>query len=158
MYCPKIYTDASLRLGKVGIGVYFDDRDYERAISKRVMNKMDNNAAEMLCILYVLHITPIDVPIEVLTDSQSSLTMIENEFHHKKIKPHLHRVVAKTITQTLARRTTPTWFTKVKAHSGDYGNDIADRLAKLGTQIPADNTNDTEYLMLANNHCITLLS
>ena len=95
-------------------------------------SKCSNNQAEQLAIVKAmettkeLHITD-NVPREITihTDSKITLQSLKNPKNHR----HLIDEIRKTAI-TLGKHNWHITFTWIRAHVGQYGNELADKLAK----------------------------
>ncbi|KAK0702426.1 ribonuclease H-like domain-containing protein [Apiosordaria backusii] len=131
-----------------GIGVWFGDND-PRNISERLAGPVQTSQrAELTAIVRALQALDVDSPIEIRTDSQYAIdcvtkwcdVWIKNGWKTTEHMPVKNADLIKAIRALIDQRDekgTITIFTKVDGHSGDYGNDEADRLAILGAQLPA---------------------
>jgi ribonuclease HI len=92
----------------------------------------------MLGIYLALYQTDKYEPLVLYTDSQNAL----REIRSNGISKHKYqRQLVSLIQDSIGKRREPTSLLKVKAHSGVYGNEQADRLAKLGTDIVPERSN-----------------
>ncbi|KAK4665234.1 hypothetical protein QC763_400220 [Podospora pseudopauciseta] len=148
-----VYTDgAAPGNGKAGacggVGVWFGADD-PRNVSERLAGPLQTNQrAELTAILRALQLVNLDSPIEIRTDSQYSIDCV-TKWYASWVKkgwktaggtPVKNADLVKAIRDLMENREakgTITILTKVVGHSGDYGNDQADRLAVLGAQLPA---------------------
>ncbi|CAJ0552933.1 Ff.00g010110.m01.CDS01 [Fusarium sp. VM40] len=149
----KIYTDgSSLANGqagsRAGLGVYFG-RDDERNHSERLPGEpQTNQRAELMAMLRALEIAPLTQDVQILTDSQYSIkcaTVWAVTWERKnwetssggqvKNQDIIRDLLAKMKERTQAGATTT--FQWVKGHANDPGNNEADRLANIGSRMPA---------------------
>ncbi|KAK0669266.1 putative ribonuclease [Cercophora samala] len=147
-----VYTDgAAPGNGKshatAGIGVYFGPGD-PRNISRRLPGPLQTNQrAELMAIQLALEWFPPTTSVEIRTDSQYSidcvtkwyLGWVKNGWKSAKEGPVKNDDIIKPIRALIDKRDAAgarTKFTKVAGHSGDKGNDEADRLAVEGAKLP----------------------
>jgi ribonuclease HI len=121
-----IFTDASIRTW-MGIGIYAPRIG---TFSYRLRGIIDINRAELGAIYCSIKYGPQDVPIHIYTDSQNAIGMLYNTINiHSK-----YTTLVECVQMHLNERKESVVFHKVKGHSGNYGNEIADALAKYGTK------------------------
>jgi ribonuclease HI len=133
--CPKNGTSQA----RAGYGVYFGEAD-PRNISSRLRGKQTNNRAEMTAILVALTKVEPYEPLEIRTDSKLCINSItkwlpgwkKKGWKKSNGKPVLNADLWKEIDAALKSRSGKTFFTYVRGHSGDRGNDAADSLAVAG--------------------------
>jgi ribonuclease HI len=149
----KIYTDgSSLANGqagsRAGLGVYFG-RDDERNHSERLPGEpQTNQRAELMAMLRALEIAPLTQDVQIWSDSQYSIkcvTVWADSWAKKQWKTSsggevknqdiIRGVLAKMKERTEVGATTT--FQWVKGHANDPGNNEADRLANIGSRMPA---------------------
>lgn len=118
----NVFTDASIRFKKMGIGIF-----YGLEKSFRVNGLLDINRAELGAIYGSLSLIDKDIPLKIYTDSLCCIQMIE-----KQIKINRKYWDLMDSINLLKKEREKVVFQKVKAHSGVYGNEVADRLARLG--------------------------
>ena len=136
------YTDASLRHHRVGLGVCWrakaatEQRSrhgrQERVSARALDTIVDVNHAEMLALLLAVQLTPEDVALHLHTDSACCLSMLRKS--PKRVKPKYSQLLDE-LQHAVHDRDACTLFSKVRAHAGVPGNELADRLAKQGTNI-----------------------
>ena len=104
----------------------------EAQIKIKLDNRCSNNQAEQLAILKALEainslnkhtINPRTATI--FTDSRVSLDSLRNPNNHVYLVEEIRKMVA-----ILEKCKWKIMFSRVKAHAGNYGNELADRLAK----------------------------
>ncbi|KAI0746646.1 hypothetical protein C8Q80DRAFT_1176466 [Daedaleopsis nitida] len=147
-----VYTDGSCRgNGKVGstagVGVWWG-KDDPRNVSERCPGDQTNNRAELLAIIRVLETAPVDRPLEIRSDSEYSIKSMNvwlsdwkrrswRRGDGKEVKNLPLVQYADLLLQWRrgAIQQTVT-FKKVLAHSGEEGNEAADKLANQGALLP----------------------
>lgn len=123
------YSDASIRANRGGIGfVSRNANDEAYTFSARAHETNDINRLELGAIFTSIATTDPDLDTLIFTDSQTSISNIVT-----KMKRTKYDKLAKYVLQLSKERNGNVYVSKVKAHSGDPGNDEADRLAKQGT-------------------------
>ena len=123
------YSDASIRANRGGIGfVSRKANDDAYAFSARAHETKDINRLELSAIFMSIAAADPDLDTLIFTDSQTSISNIVT-----KMKRTKYDKLAKFVLQLTKERNGHVYVSKVKAHSGDPGNDEADRLAKQGT-------------------------
>ncbi|KAK4647068.1 uncharacterized protein QC761_122230 [Podospora bellae-mahoneyi] len=147
-----VYTDGAApgngkRHATAGIGVYFGAGD-PRNISKRLPGPLQTNQrAELMAVLLALQAFDPAESVEIRTDSQYSIDCVtkwyrgwvRNGWLSAKGAAVKNDDIIKPIRALIDERDAAgarTKFTKVAGHSGDPGNDAADRLAVLGARLP----------------------
>lgn len=91
------------------------------------LSSTTNNRAEALGVLAALEWVPAGSPLEVHSDSEITVRILEGRYK-AKANPEIWDVIRRTITQKRLSLT-PEW---VRGHAGDPGNELADVLSKLG--------------------------
>ncbi|AGE56416.1 RNase H [Paramecium bursaria Chlorella virus NE-JV-1] len=119
----RAYTDASIRQSKGGIGVH----GIANGFSARVAERRDINRIELAAIFCGLYLADTESDLYMFSDSQTALHSITSFKRTKYDK------LARFVIEFAEERVGSVFVAKVKAHSGNEGNDAADRLAKLGT-------------------------
>ncbi|KAF2204342.1 ribonuclease H-like protein [Delitschia confertaspora ATCC 74209] len=145
-----IYTDGSSRgNGKVGavagVGVYFGAGD-DRNVSERLQGpRQTNQRAELTAIQRAVDIAPIDVDIEIYSDSKYGISCVTEWFKNWRrngwktasgktvdnrdiIEPILERIDMRKLAKANTK------FVWVRGHANDPGNEAADKLAVAGAQ------------------------
>ncbi|RKP36993.1 ribonuclease H-like domain-containing protein, partial [Dimargaris cristalligena] len=143
----RVFTDGSATVNRHGnsyggIGVYYGRND-PRNVSEPLLNgRPTSNRAELTAILRALETSNRTRPLEICTDSQSSIDTIAKWHPTWTVGGWKHPTgrrigdadIVWNICRELASHTGPVKFTKVRAHSGNRGNDKAHRLAAKGSQ------------------------
>ena len=81
----------------------------------------------------------------IMSDSAAALWLVRRAvMEPMTLKRHLHRPLLEAIVDLVRSAESPVAFLKCKAHSGLYGNEVADRAAKLAAQGRCDVTCDAE--------------
>jgi ribonuclease HI len=125
-----VYTDgaSSGNPGPAGIGVWFSYKNHEKSISKYI-GETTNNVAELEAIRAGLsEIKNHDLPIRLFTDSGYAYGLLVLGW-----KPQKNQNLVKAIKDEI-KKFKNIKLVKVKGHSGDEGNERADRLATTAIQ------------------------
>ena len=131
------YTDASIHLKKGGVGFVSTNADKEKySFHARAHEIKDINRLELGAIFAGIAMCDPSVDKLIFTDSQTSITNLVTA--GKKTK---YDKLSKFVLQLAKERFGNIYITKVKAHSGDPGNNEADYLARMGT------TSDVLYVL-----------
>ncbi|CAG8658468.1 36103_t:CDS:2, partial [Racocetra persica] len=117
-------------LGKLnsiaGIGVFFADNN-NRNLSERLPGEIQtNNRAKLYAVIRALEIVDEQQDIIINTDSMYVINSYNNE------TPKQNTDLVFRLNDLIKKRKDKTYFNHVKGHSGNYGNEQADRLAYLG--------------------------
>jgi len=127
------HTDASIRKKKGGVGICdrVSDTDfaYWNTFSASVNETKDINRIELGAIFASIALTDVFSDILIYSDS---LTSINNIVHVSK-KSKYDKLASFTLKLARERKGN-VYISKVKAHSGNIGNEYADELAKDGTE------------------------
>lgn len=126
-----IYTDASIKNKQMGIGIWSSDENI--AISRRIDGYTDINRAELVAIFCSLLYTRKTIPSNkiILTDSITSIKSIKGDVYCDKFSN-----ITEYIQIILSNWDGYVRFQKVKGHSGDIGNNEADKLAGNSILVP----------------------
>lgn len=118
-----------------GIGVYLEiPNQAPKFISENVGNGT-NNRAELLAVYRVLREFPwVNARVDIFTDSQYARDILTKDW-----EAQANQDLVKTIREDLAIRGGVT-ISHVYGHNGTKGNEIADRLAKIGRTLVTDVT------------------
>jgi ribonuclease HI len=129
----QIYTDGSKSEHGVGARVaIFIQNKLAHHLRFALHNKCSNNQAEQLAIVKALETIEklqmnenIPTKVTVYTDSRIKLQSLKNTKNHSYLIDEIRK---KAIT--LENHNWRILFTWIKAHAGNYGNNLADKLAK----------------------------
>jgi ribonuclease HI len=136
------FTDTSIRKHQLGIGVFEEQK--RKGIAGRVILpshvQPTSDLGELIAVLYAIETTDTHAPLVIVTDSKNALNHI-----FKKCTPKMpiQREAVKYLREfTRRHRKDYTWFVNVKGHSGVYGNEQADMLARKGALLQPTRIND----------------
>ncbi|KAI9067780.1 ribonuclease H-like protein [Trametes sanguinea] len=159
-----VYTDGACRGngqdGSIaGVGVWWGHDD-SRNICERCPGNQTNNRAELIqAIIRALETAPMDRPLIIKSDSQYSINCLtiwlqswkDRGWKTAKGTPVLNVPLIRYAEIMLEERRNfakqSVEFVKVLGHSGEVGNEGADRLANLGATMPAVPDRDWEDLI-----------
>ena len=120
-----VYTDgaSSFNPGPAGIGVYLRSGKYHRIISE-YLGETTNNIAELTAIYKALsHIKNKNAHIEIYTDSNYSINVLQGNWKVKANKDLVTRIKEKLAEFS------DVVFVKVEGHAGIPENELVDKLA-----------------------------
>lgn len=123
----------------MGLGCYVPGL---MALSLGACGKKEINTGELAAIYMALLCRP-GRNVEVYTDSATALELLSGRLYKKKYQLLVDCIhhVSNTMYDSVT-------YTKVKSHSGNPGNDIADMLARMGT------TGCQDFMIPRNNDSI----
>ena len=135
----EVYTDGSCEGNgdedaKAGSGLWYGTDD-PRNKSLKVPGDKTNQTAELYAVEAALDGAPPFAPLHVVTDSKHVIRgMTENlgKWEDNGWIGIAHPQQIRRLVAKLRARSAPTTFRWVKGHSGNEGNEAADRLAKRG--------------------------
>ncbi|KAG8894266.1 hypothetical protein FRC01_013062, partial [Tulasnella sp. 417] len=143
------YTDGACRANGTaaavaGVGVWYGDND-PRNVSERCPGAQTNNRAELIAIIRCLE-ADLDPNQNLLIKSDSKYAMdcvtkwmpgwVRKGWRTQGNKDVANKAVIQHLANLLDERPGAVRFEYVKGHSGERGNDGADRLAGLGASLP----------------------
>jgi ribonuclease HI len=139
-----VYTDGSLQGAgsqscQAGAGfVVFDGEKPLVEIAIQLSGWVSSTKAEIYGCMAALVALPTSCPLQICTDSQgliagfqSFVTGADLVSPRRLLRNRFYREWA-VLRQIIGACTAPVQLIKVKAHTGDFGNELADRLAKQG--------------------------
>jgi ribonuclease HI/exonuclease III len=135
-----IYTDGSCTgngesTARSGAGVWHAAGSRRNRAIRVPGDEQSNQIGEIVAAIVALQGTPPEVPVTIRTDSlyvMDGMTKHLDAWEDKGWIGITNKAHLQSLAYQLRKRTAPTFFEKVKAHSGDPGNDGADALAKEG--------------------------
>lgn len=125
LYDGCVYTDASIMNKIAGIGIWSDR--YELNNSWSLKGHLDINRAELGAILIALLKLNYEGNVHILSDSLTALKLINGSIQLDKFS-----LIANCVQYMRDNWSGSINFKKVKGHSGNIGNENADRLAHNG--------------------------
>jgi ribonuclease HI len=133
VYHTSVYTDASIARGRGGIGFAAreGDDEWDARYSARVPHALaprDINRLELLAMYVALTMLDPRRDLVIHTDSQTALDQLVTRRRNRK-----YGGLTRATLELILSRPGWTLLAKVKGHSGDEGNDMADRLAGMAT-------------------------
>lgn len=137
LYEGCVYTDASIMNKMAGIGIWSNHYEFSNSWSLKGM--LDINRAELGAILVALIKLNYEGNVHILSDSLTSLKLINGSLQLDKFSLITHCIhYIKDNWKGILK------FKKVKGHSGNIGNENADKLAHDG--VMNHHTNKCIYL------------
>lgn len=145
-----IYTDGSALdnnrktgggPGGIGYVVLFNGLEHQYSLG---FFKTTNNRMEMMAIIHVLEEIQTPSEVEIRTDSQYTIDCVTKYYFGWVKRGWITSLGAPVQNQDLIKRIRGLMayhdvkFTKVKGHSGDYYNELCDKLAKEGSANPTE--------------------
>jgi len=137
----EIFTDgACLGNGKdnasAGVGVWFGEND-ARNISEKLKGNQTNQRAELMAIIRALEATDPSADVIIKSDSAYAIKCVtewlpgwrSSNFKNGKV---VNMDLILRLDEIVKAREGAVLFEEVDAHSGIYGNESADKLAKAG--------------------------
>ena len=133
------FTDGSLvSYGEspANMGIGWTNDSYTQTFSCGIDQWPSSTRAELGAIWTALLTVPCDTTAHIKTDSQAAIDGIKECLHNPAIVKW-HSVTNPTIKMLIVdcvrSKHLKLHFTKIKGHSGNHGNELADQLAKKGT-------------------------
>jgi ribonuclease HI len=139
-----VYTDGSCRnngeeTAQAGSGIWYGEND-PRNKALRVPGQMQSNqAGELYAILHVVKTTPQEEALLIKTDSKyviNGLTRHLQQWENNGWIGVANKELFQTIAAWMRARGNTTDLQWVKGHSGEKGNEEADKLAAEGATLP----------------------
>lgn len=129
-------TNNGTRYAKAGYGAFFG-KDDRRNISKPLEGpKQTNQRAEIMAAIVALKQIEANKPVELRTDSHyvmKAMTEWMPNWKKTNFKKEIENLdLFKTLDEIITNRGAQVLWTYVPAHTGIYGNEKADELAKKG--------------------------
>jgi ribonuclease HI/exonuclease III len=137
-----IYTDGSCTGNgetdaRCGAGVWHAEGSNRNRAVRVPGGAQSNQVGEIVAVIVALRETPAEVPVVIRTDSlyvMDGMTKHLATWEDRGWIGVTNREHLKALAYRLRKRTAPVYFEKVKAHSGEPGNEGADELAKEGAE------------------------
>ncbi|KAI9253414.1 ribonuclease H Rnh1 [Phascolomyces articulosus] len=144
-----VYTDGAApgngkKGAKAGYGVFWGPEDPRNEGGPLQGEKQTNQRGELTAVLRALEQSAKGTKsLEIRTDSQYTINCVEtwsikwikNGWKASNGKPVDNRDLVEKILKLKNTRPGKVWMSYVKGHSGDFGNDNADRLAVEGARL-----------------------
>lgn len=158
VYCDGAASNNGRAGSAAGYGVWFADEGELSQLneSKRLPGEVQtNNRAELTAAIRAIQLAPRDVPLTIHTDSQYTIETVTNwitnwrrrNWHTASGADVQNRDLIRRLDKEINDRPVKPVLKYVKGHAGNYGNEMADRLAVHGAAmpvVPADQWEDQE--------------
>src|SRR5204862_1234654 len=132
---------------QAGSGIWYGEND-PRNTALRVPGKIQSKqTGELYAILHVAKTVPKEAPLTIKSDSQYVIKGLTKNLTHWEDKGWIgvsNSEMFKTTAAWLRSRNNTTSFQWIKGHSGETGNEEADRLAAEGASLPQEENLDLE--------------
>ena len=139
-----VYTDGSFQgsgsaasCGGAGVAVLEGDKSLWEA-SVCIGGWLSSTKAEVYACIVALASLPKHWPLQIFTDSQSLIYGFQSFVAQAYLQP-FHCLLRTwfyqewaTLWQIMSHRSAPVTLNKVEAHAGNFGNELADHIAKRG--------------------------
>jgi ribonuclease HI/exonuclease III len=140
-----VYTDGSCKdngyeNARAGSGIWYGYDNPRNKALRLPGSEQSNQRGELYAILQVIKETPAQSPLLIKTDSKyviKGLTRNLNKWEDTGWIGIANKDLFKVTAAWLRQRSSPTRFQWVKGHSGEAGNEEADKLANQGADLPA---------------------
>lgn len=150
-----VYTDGScLNNGQqdaqAGSGIWYGPNDARNTALKIPGDSQSNQLAEITVVLHVATNSSSETPLLIKSDSMYAINGLTKHLSHWEDIGWIgvsHKDTFKATATRIRMRPTETRFQWVKGHSGEMGNEEADKLANQGAQ---KNTPDPINLSIQN--------
>jgi ribonuclease HI/exonuclease III len=128
-------VDVNKPYARAGAGIYWRDA---RDRSLRVPGPQTNNSAELYAIWEALRYARHERALHIFTDSTYAIGEICHYAHKRAAEGwrSANGALLRAIVALLQTRRLPVKLSWVRGHTGDAGNEAADRLAKAGCEQP----------------------
>lgn len=124
---------------RAGIGIYFGPNHPANVSERMLQLPATNQRAEVYAAIRALQIIPQDYAVEFRTDSNYLVQAVTDWSRKWRVNgfqgtkgPVQNADLFRTLLHMLDSRSGPVLWTHVRGHSGDPGNEAADRLAVAG--------------------------
>ena len=132
----SIWTDGSLDETRAYAGsACLTENSELRASFQSIPGSLSSTSAELGAILLALRSQPSNMPLKIISDSQSALAIARLPPHVPRTREAIKQpdaTLRASIHSLLRQRTAPTLFEWVRGHSGDVMNERADAAANAG--------------------------
>lgn len=127
LYEGCVYTDASIINKVAGIGIWSNHYELNNSWALKNNSLIDINRAELGAILIALIKLDYNGDVHILSDSLTSLKLINGSIELEKFS-----LITRCVQYMRDNWKGIIKFKKVKGHSGNIGNENADKLAHVG--------------------------
>ena len=133
----EIYTDSSLRRSRLGVGIWNKHDKIEQ--SYKLSGLLDINRGELAAIFIAMLSISNKKDISIISDSETALSIIRDKKDTCKDK---YKILNNSVQFLKSSWKGDISFHKIKGHSGNIGNDYADKLAGMATNDNCDDNYD----------------